>query len=119
MEDAEFAVIQLAQTTMRSELGAYNDLICPSLMFWSTLCLGKIKLDRVFQERTHLNVSIVGEYTTILEIMDGHWTFSNLRIFAFDWTKISKQTFLNLLSKLRNHQSSTLLLKAAVRMLLS
>lgn len=40
VEDAKFAVTQLAQTTMRSELG-------------------KIKLDRVFQERTHLNISIV------------------------------------------------------------
>ena len=40
VEDAEFAVVQLAQTTMRSELG-------------------KIKLDRVFQERTILNFSIV------------------------------------------------------------
>uniref|UniRef100_A0A1X7UXW2 Band 7 domain-containing protein n=1 Tax=Amphimedon queenslandica TaxID=400682 RepID=A0A1X7UXW2_AMPQE len=40
VEDAEFAVIQLAQTTMRSELG-------------------KIKLDSVFQERTNLNFSIV------------------------------------------------------------
>jgi regulator of protease activity HflC (stomatin/prohibitin superfamily) len=40
VEDAEFAVIQLAQTTMRSELG-------------------KIKLDSVFQERTNLNIMIV------------------------------------------------------------
>lgn len=42
VEDAEFAVVQLAQTTMRSELG-------------------KIKLDSVFQERMNLNHSIVGE----------------------------------------------------------
>ena len=42
VEDAEFAVVQLAQTTMRSELG-------------------KIKLDSVFQERTNLNFGIVGE----------------------------------------------------------
>ena len=41
MEDAEYAVVQLAQTTMRSELG-------------------KIKLDSVFQERMNLNHSIVG-----------------------------------------------------------
>ena len=40
VEDAEFAVVQLAQTTMRSELG-------------------KIKLDSVFQERMNLNHMIV------------------------------------------------------------
>ena len=41
VEDGEYAVIQLAQTTMRSELG-------------------KIKLDKVFQERASLNLHIVG-----------------------------------------------------------
>lgn len=40
VEDAEFAVIQVAQTTMRSELG-------------------KISLDKVFREREELNVLIV------------------------------------------------------------
>ncbi|XP_032662554.1 stomatin-like protein 2, mitochondrial isoform X2 [Odontomachus brunneus] len=40
VEDAEFAIIQIAQTTMRSELG-------------------KISLDKVFREREELNVSIV------------------------------------------------------------
>jgi len=40
VEDAEFAIIQVAQTTMRSELG-------------------KISLDKVFREREELNVSIV------------------------------------------------------------
>lgn len=40
VEDAEFAVVQLAQTTMRSELG-------------------KIPLDKVFREREGLNVCIV------------------------------------------------------------
>lgn len=40
VEDAEFAIIQVAQTTMRSELG-------------------KISLDKVFREREGLNVSIV------------------------------------------------------------
>lgn len=40
VEDPEFAIIQIAQTTMRSELG-------------------KISLDRVFQEREGLNVNIV------------------------------------------------------------
>ena len=42
VEDAQFAVVQLAQTTMRSELG-------------------KIRLDSVFQERMNLNLMIVGE----------------------------------------------------------
>lgn len=40
VEDPEFAIIQVAQTTMRSELG-------------------KISLDKVFREREELNVSIV------------------------------------------------------------
>ncbi|KAG5675746.1 hypothetical protein PVAND_005624 [Polypedilum vanderplanki] len=40
VEDAEFAITQLAQTTMRSELG-------------------KMSLDKIFQERESLNVSIV------------------------------------------------------------
>lgn len=40
MEDAEFAVKQLAQTSMRSEVG-------------------KISLDTVFKEREQLNIKIV------------------------------------------------------------
>lgn len=40
VEDPEFAITQLAQTTMRSELG-------------------KLTLDKVFRERESLNVSIV------------------------------------------------------------
>lgn len=40
VEDPEFAITQLAQTTMRSELG-------------------KMSLDRVFRERENLNISIV------------------------------------------------------------
>lgn len=40
VEDPEFAITQLAQTTMRSELG-------------------KMSLDKVFRERESLNVSIV------------------------------------------------------------
>ena len=47
VEDAEYAVVQLAQTTMRSELG-------------------KIRLDSVFQERMNLNHSIVGEWVCSL-----------------------------------------------------
>ena len=44
VEDAEFAITQLAQTTMRSELG-------------------KITMDTVFREREQLNIAIVGRYT--------------------------------------------------------
>lgn len=40
VEDPEFAIVQLAQTTMRSEIG-------------------KISLDKVFREREDLNVGIV------------------------------------------------------------
>lgn len=42
VEDPEFAITQLAQTTMRSELG-------------------KISLDKVFRDRENLNVSIVDQ----------------------------------------------------------
>ena len=41
VDDAEHAITQLAQTTMRSELG-------------------KIVLDSVFKERESLNIAIVG-----------------------------------------------------------
>lgn len=43
VQDPEFAITQLAQTTMRSELG-------------------KIALDSVFKERESLNASIVGKF---------------------------------------------------------
>jgi regulator of protease activity HflC (stomatin/prohibitin superfamily) len=42
VEDAEYAITQLAQTTLRSEIG-------------------KILLDTVFRERDSLNIAIVGE----------------------------------------------------------
>ena len=42
MEDPEYAITQLAQTTMRSEIG-------------------KIALDTVFRERESLNIAIVGK----------------------------------------------------------
>jgi len=42
VEDAEYAITQLAQTTMRSEIG-------------------KITLDTVFRERELLNIAIVGK----------------------------------------------------------
>jgi hypothetical protein len=43
VEDPEYAITQLAQTTMRSEIG-------------------KITLDTVFRERESLNINIVGEW---------------------------------------------------------
>ena len=43
VEDPEYAITQLAQTTMRSEIG-------------------KIALDTVFRERESLNIAIVGKY---------------------------------------------------------
>ena len=56
VEDPEFAIIQLAQTTMRSELG-------------------KISLDKVFQERVGLNISIVESINKASEA----WGISCLR----------------------------------------
>ena len=46
VDDVQYAVKQLAQTTMRSELG-------------------KISLDNVFQERESLNIAIVGKSNTM------------------------------------------------------
>lgn len=46
VENAEFAVTQLAQTTMRSEIG-------------------KITLDTLFRERESLNAGIVGEFVEL------------------------------------------------------
>lgn len=43
VDDVQYAVKQLAQTSMRSELG-------------------KISLDTIFQERESLNIAIVGKY---------------------------------------------------------
>ncbi|XP_014206562.1 stomatin-like protein 2, mitochondrial [Copidosoma floridanum] len=56
VEDPEFAIVQLAQTTMRSELG-------------------KISLDKVFREREGLNVSIVESINKASEA----WGISCLR----------------------------------------
>lgn len=42
ISDYKFAIIQLAQTTLRSEVG-------------------KIDLDRTFEERTHINIAVVSE----------------------------------------------------------
>ena len=43
VQDPEYAITQLAQTTMRSEIG-------------------KIHLDTVFKERDSLNIHIVGKF---------------------------------------------------------
>lgn len=51
VEDAEYAVTQLAQTTMRSEIG-------------------RITMDNVFKERDALNQSIVGELLFIDWLID-------------------------------------------------
>lgn len=56
VEDPEFAITQLAQTTMRSELG-------------------KISLDKVFRERENLNISIVDAINKASEA----WGISCLR----------------------------------------
>ncbi|XP_053988970.1 stomatin-like protein 2, mitochondrial [Hylaeus volcanicus] len=56
VEDPEFAIIQLAQTTMRSELG-------------------KISLDKVFREREGLNVCIVDSINKASEV----WGITCLR----------------------------------------
>ncbi|XP_012275789.1 stomatin-like protein 2, mitochondrial [Orussus abietinus] len=56
VEDPEFAIIQLAQTTMRSELG-------------------KISLDKVFREREGLNVGIVESINKASEA----WGITSLR----------------------------------------
>lgn len=56
VEDPEFAITQLAQTTMRSELG-------------------KMSLDKVFRERESLNVSIVDSINKASEA----WGISCLR----------------------------------------
>ena len=50
VEDAEFAITQLAQTTMRSEIG-------------------KITLDTVFRERDSLNYAIVGKQIMAVRIL--------------------------------------------------
>ncbi len=55
MEDPEYAVAQLAQTTMRSELGM---LLSIGVGYGA----GKLTLDTVFKERASLNTHIVGVY---------------------------------------------------------
>ena len=51
VEDPEYAITQLAQTTMRSEIG-------------------KIALDTVFRERESLNIQIVGKFIIDLDIFE-------------------------------------------------
>lgn len=56
VEDADFSITQLAQTAMRSEIG-------------------QMSLDRLFSERTQLNVNIV----TALNLAAQHWGIECLR----------------------------------------
>ena len=60
VENAVAAVVQLAQTTMRSELG-------------------KITLDKTFEERTALNLNIVKSIQRVTLIPTA---FSNLRVLS-------------------------------------
>ena len=60
VENAVAAVVQLAQTTMRSELG-------------------KITLDKTFEERTALNLNIVKSIQLVTLIPT---PFSNLRVLS-------------------------------------
>jgi len=59
VEDAEYAITQLAQTTMRSEIG-------------------KITLDTVFRERELLNIAIVGEMLTCATVIDCYFCICHL-----------------------------------------
>lgn len=68
VEDPEFAITQLAQTTMRSELG-------------------KMTLDKVFRERESLNVSIVDS----INKASAAWGISCLRYEIRD-IKVSSST---------------------------
>lgn len=67
VEDPEFAITQLAQTTMRSELG-------------------KMTLDKVFRERESLNVAIVDAINKASEawgmfiLTDLDWNLLNILI---------------------------------------
>lgn len=74
VEDAEFAVIQVAQTTMRSELG-------------------KISLDKVFREREGLNVSIVDS----INKASGAWGITCLR---YEIRKLPQSYLIYLIIKL-------------------
>lgn len=67
VEDAEFAITQLAQTTMRSELG-------------------KIQLDSVFKERENLNFSIVEQ----INRASSAWGIDCLRYEIRNWPNFLK-----------------------------
>lgn len=69
VEDPEFAITQLAQTTMRSELG-------------------KISLDKVFRERESLNVCIVESINKASEA----WGITCLR---YEIRKLNVKYFVN------------------------
>lgn len=70
VDDPEFAVVQLAQTTMRSELG-------------------KISLDKVFREREGLNVGIVESINKASEA----WGIACLR---YEIRKVARRNILDL-----------------------
>lgn len=72
VEDPEFAIVQLAQTTMRSEIG-------------------KISLDKVFREREDLNVGIVEAINKASEA----WGIVCLR---YEIRKIFQVLYLNFLT---------------------
>lgn len=72
VEDPEFAITQLAQTTMRSELG-------------------KMSLDKIFRERESLNVSIVDSINKASEA----WGITCLRYEIRD-IKVSRLLYLSI-----------------------
>lgn len=72
VEDPEFAITQLAQTTMRSELG-------------------KMSMDKVFRERESLNISIVESINKASEA----WGITCLRYEIRD-IKVSSNNFNNI-----------------------
>ena len=74
VENAEYAVVQLAQTTMRSELGTTITTDCRGQLSFPPPP-GKIKLDSVFQERMNLNNMIVGEssHDSHMTAVDSVW----------------------------------------------
>ncbi len=75
VEDAEYAITQLAQTTMRSEIG-------------------KMSLDSLFRERESLNIAIVGKlkkekklHTILYEVKHILWCQALLYTFKY-WSVI-------------------------------
>jgi regulator of protease activity HflC (stomatin/prohibitin superfamily) len=103
VEDCEYAVTQLAQTTMRSELGTtHSDQLLHialvrmsiSIQNQSTRLfeniLGKITLDKIFQERTSLNSNIVSKYTGQIT----RYTFVKYESFVSERVKLMCTVFM-------------------------